>query len=49
LEGDSLLATGAKMAVLWETLDGSGPQPVIERAKAISMVSNSLSAGLCKP
>ena len=46
LEGDPLLATGATMSVSCETLDGSDPQTIIDRAQAISTVANSLRRGL---
>ncbi|HZH53263.1 MAG TPA: OsmC family protein [Microvirga sp.] len=46
LEGDPLLTTAATMSVSCETLDGSDPAPIIERAKATCMVSNSLRAGI---
>lgn len=42
LAGEPLLATGATMTVSCETLDGSDPALIIERAKATCMVSNSL-------
>ena len=46
LEGDPLLATGAIMSVSCETLDGSDPQTVIAKAKAVSTVANSLRQGV---
>lgn len=46
LDGEPLLATSATMTVLCETLDGSDPALIIERAKATCMVSNSLKAGI---
>ncbi|MDW6025782.1 OsmC family protein [Mesorhizobium sp. BAC0120] len=46
LEGSPLLATAATMKVSCETLDGSDPQWVIERAEAISTVANSLRRGV---
>ena len=45
LDGEPLLATSATMTVSCETLDGSDPQMLIERAKADSTVSNSLARG----
>jgi organic hydroperoxide reductase OsmC/OhrA len=46
LEGSPLLATAATMKVSCETLDGSDPQRVIEKAEAISTVANSLRRGV---
>lgn len=46
LEGDPLLATGATMSVSCETLDGSDPQAVIDKARAISTIANSLRQGV---
>ena len=45
MEGVPLATTAAAMTVSCETLDGSDPQPVIERAKAICMVANTLRQG----
>ncbi|MFE0016515.1 OsmC family protein [Mesorhizobium sp. NPDC059054] len=45
LDGEPLLATAATMKVTCETLDGSDPQAVIDRAAADSTVSNSLRRG----
>ena len=45
MEGQPLATTAAAMTVSCETLDGSDPQPVIERAKAICMVANTLRQG----
>ncbi|MDR7031784.1 OsmC family protein [Mesorhizobium sp. BE184] len=45
LDGEPLLATSATITVSCETLDGSNPQMLIERAKADSTVSNSLARG----
>lgn len=45
LEGKPLLATSATMAVSCETLDGSDPQTIIDRAETISTVANSLRKG----
>jgi organic hydroperoxide reductase OsmC/OhrA len=45
LEGSPLLATGATMAVSCETLDGSDPRRIIDKAEADSTVSNSLRRG----
>ncbi|MGO4572292.1 OsmC family protein [Microvirga sp. 2TAF3] len=46
LEGDPLLTTAATMSVSCETLDGSDPQRIIDKAKMSCMVSNSLRAGI---
>jgi organic hydroperoxide reductase OsmC/OhrA len=46
LEGKPLIATAAAMDVSCETLDGSDPRTIIDRAKAISMVGNSLRRGV---
>lgn len=46
LEGDPLLTKAATMTVACETLNGSDPSLVIERAKATCMVSNSLRNGI---
>lgn len=46
LEGSPLLATSAVMSVSCETLDGSDPQKVIDRARQISTVANSLRKGV---
>ncbi|MFT4128783.1 OsmC family protein [Labrys sp. (in: a-proteobacteria)] len=46
LEGKPLLATAARLEVRCRMLDGSDPQPVIERAKTICMVANSLRSGV---
>lgn len=46
LEGKPLLATTATLTVRCQMRDGSDPQSVIERAKAICMVANSLRRGL---
>jgi organic hydroperoxide reductase OsmC/OhrA len=45
LEGDPLLATGTTMNVSCTTTDGSDPSAIIERAQAISTVSNSVMRG----
>ena len=45
MEGTPLATTAAAMTVSCETLDGSDPQPVIEKAKAICMVANTLRQG----
>jgi organic hydroperoxide reductase OsmC/OhrA len=45
LEGDPLFTTMANMVVSCEMLDGSDPRQLIEQAKAITMVSNSLRQG----
>ena len=46
LEGDPLTTTAATMEVSCETLDGSDPQRIVERAKTTCMVSNSLRRGI---
>ncbi|WP_282610740.1 OsmC family protein [Pelagibius sp. Alg239-R121] len=46
MEGDPLIATAATMEVSCETVDGSDPQAVIDKAKGSCMVSNSLRRGL---
>ncbi len=46
LEGDPLITTAATMEVSCETLDGSDPQRIIEKAKTTCMVSNSLRQGI---
>lgn len=46
LEGQPLLATAATMTVACEILDGSDAHPIIEKAKASCMVSNSLATGI---
>jgi organic hydroperoxide reductase OsmC/OhrA len=46
LSGDPLLAKAATMTVSCETLDGSDPQVIIDRAEATSTVSNSLQRGV---
>ena len=45
MDGDPLITKAARMEVSCTTDDGSDPTPVIEKAKAITMVSNSLSRG----
>lgn len=45
LEGDPLLTTAATMSVSCETLDGSDPQAIIDKAKASCMATNSLRKG----
>ena len=45
MEGVPLATTAAAMTVSCETLDGSDPQPVIEKAQAICMVANTLRQG----
>lgn len=45
LEGQPLVATGAIMDISCETLDGSDPKVVIDRAVADSTVSNSVQRG----
>ncbi len=46
LEGDPLITTAATIEVSCETMDGSDPNRVIERAKTTCMVSNSLRQGI---
>jgi len=46
LEGSPLLAKSAKMTVLCEKQDGDGAERVIERAKEVCMVANSLGRGV---
>lgn len=46
LEGSPLLATSAVMRVSCETVDGSDPQKVIDHARQISTVANSLRNGV---
>lgn len=46
LDGAPLIATRASMEVACERSDGSDPAPVIERARTISTVANSLRAGI---
>ncbi|SJM28705.1 OsmC family protein [Mesorhizobium delmotii] len=46
LEGKPLLATSATMTVSCEALDGSDPRKIIDKAKAITAVSNSLRQGV---
>jgi organic hydroperoxide reductase OsmC/OhrA len=46
LEGDPLLTTAATMAVSCETLDGSDPQRIIDKARTTCMVANSLRTGI---
>jgi hypothetical protein len=46
LEGDPVFATGIEVRVRCETAHGSDPGPVIERAKAITMVGNGLNRGV---
>ena len=46
LDGKPLLATAARLEVRCRMLDRSDPQPVIERAKTICMVANSLRSGV---
>lgn len=45
LEGQPLRATAATMRVACETASGEDAVPVVDRAKATCMVSNSLQAG----
>ncbi len=46
LEGDPLITTAATMEVSCETLDGSDPYRIIEKAETTCMVSNSLRQGI---
>lgn len=46
LEGTPFLATSATMTVSCETLDGSDPRKIIDKAGAITAVSNSLRQGV---
>jgi organic hydroperoxide reductase OsmC/OhrA len=46
LEGEPLLTTSATMTVSCETLDGSDPRRVIDKARATSTVANSLRRGV---
>jgi organic hydroperoxide reductase OsmC/OhrA len=46
LDGIPLLTTAARLTVSCETLDGTDPQAVIDKAKSICMVANSLQKGL---
>ncbi|MBH0236956.1 OsmC family protein [Methylobrevis albus] len=46
LGGEPLLATAATMTVDCSLADGSDPEPVIDRARASCMVSNSLRRGV---
>ena len=46
LEGSPLLATSATMTVACETLDGSDPKRIIDRASEITAISNSLRRGV---
>jgi organic hydroperoxide reductase OsmC/OhrA len=46
LEGDPLLTTAATMAVTCETIDAADPQIIVDKAKAICMVTNSLGRGI---
>lgn len=46
LDGDPLVATAARMEVKCTMRDGSDAQPVVEKAKATCMVSNSMRRGI---
>jgi organic hydroperoxide reductase OsmC/OhrA len=46
MEGTPLIVTGATLAVHVETVDGSDPQPLIERAWSICTVAKSVERGL---
>ena len=46
LEGDPIMATAAEMRVTCEMADGSDPSPLIDRAKSITMASNSIRRGI---
>lgn len=45
-DGQPSRATGVQMAVDCKLADGSDPAPLIERAKAITTIANSLRAGV---
>jgi len=45
MEGEPLVTTRANMEVSCSTRDGADPEPVVEAAKRICMVSNSVSRG----
>jgi len=45
LDGSPLLATRARMTVSCEMLDGSDPQALIDEARRVTMVTNSLIRG----
>ncbi|WP_192358302.1 OsmC family protein [Mesorhizobium mediterraneum] len=46
LEGEPWLATSASVMVSCQTLDGSDPRKIIDKAEAITAVSNSLRQGV---
>jgi organic hydroperoxide reductase OsmC/OhrA len=46
LDGEPLLTTSATMTVSCETLDGSDPRRIIDKARATSTVANSLRRGI---
>lgn len=46
MEGDPLIATAARMEVACTLSDGSDPAPIVEKAKASCMVSNSIARGV---
>jgi organic hydroperoxide reductase OsmC/OhrA len=46
LDGEPLVATAARMKVVCETADGAEAKAVIERARAICTVANTLRRGL---
>lgn len=45
LQGEPLLTTAATMSVSCETLDGSDPQTVVDKARTSCMATNSLQKG----
>ena len=46
MDGDPLIATAVNVRVACATADGSDPRPVIERAREVTMVGNSLRRGV---
>jgi organic hydroperoxide reductase OsmC/OhrA len=46
LDGEPLVATRAAMTVSCQTADGSDPAPIVDGARAICMVANSLMRGV---
>lgn len=46
LAGDPILTTAATMTVACETVDGSDPSRIVEKAKATCMMTNSLKRGI---
>jgi organic hydroperoxide reductase OsmC/OhrA len=45
-DGDPVRASGARMSVECKLADGSDPDPLIERAKSLTTIGNSLRAGI---